>query len=434
MTSKLFREIILDPDGQKVIEREKPLVTLSIRHEIRPSDEIADRLDYRERDDQLIGIAYAFRRTNPDADVRVLTNDTGPMASARMLGMESIAVPNEWLLAPKSTAAERRITALETQVARLRDAEPAFSIYFVGATGAPIERLEAEIVRYDPLGEGDVSELMSRIRSKFPLASHFGPAEPSSRSVSGLGFSRPQVFVPATEKEKTSYREEYPKWLAECESKLRSFHELLQQGEGIPRFHFVATNEGARPGKDVLVSVKAQGDFMIMPPPYRSAEDREKAPVSLALPKPPSTPRGTWRFDDLLGRSAYLMRDVGGFIGGPSVAHLVPEPFTLPNLDTPKHDPNAFYYKPVRPRSPVSECDLVCEQWRHGVEPESFAGEVIVEKEEGSVAGALECWIHAENLSDPIVKRVPVRINIRRAGAFDAANNQVEFLLAGIHL
>lgn len=68
------------------------------------------------------------------------------------------------------------------------------------------------------------------------------------------------------------------------------------------------------------------------------------------------------------------------------------------------------------------------------MEPESFAGEVIVEKEEGSVAGALECWIHAENLSDPIVKRVPVRINIRRAGAFDAANNQVEFLLAGINL
>ncbi|MGB7100292.1 MAG: PIN domain-containing protein [Xanthobacteraceae bacterium] len=192
MTSKLFREIILDPDGQKVIEREKPLVTLSIRHEIRPSDEIVDRLDYRERDDQLIGIAYAFRGANPGADVRVLTNDTGPMASARMLGMEYIAVPNEWLLAPESTAAERRITALETQVARLRDAEPAFSIYFVDATGAPIERLEAEIVRYDPLGEGDVSELMSRIRSKFPLASHFGPAEPSSRSVSGLGFSRPR--------------------------------------------------------------------------------------------------------------------------------------------------------------------------------------------------------------------------------------------------
>lgn len=76
---------------------------------------IADQLDYRERDDQLVGIAYAFRSENSRNDVRVLTHDTGPMASAKMVGMDLIAVPDEWLLAPETTTADRRITALEAQ-------------------------------------------------------------------------------------------------------------------------------------------------------------------------------------------------------------------------------------------------------------------------------------------------------------------------------
>jgi hypothetical protein len=61
-----------------------------------------------------------------------------------------------------------------------------------------------------------------------------------------------------------------------------------------------------------------------------------------------------------------------------------------------------------------------------------FPGEIHIEKGEGTVSGALECCIHAENLSDPIVKRVPVRVSIKRTKAFGVAKNQVDFLVAGI--
>ena len=84
-----------------LLKQENPRIILSIRHEIKPSESLAEALDYRERDDQLVGIAYAFLQINSSADVRVLTHDTGPMASAKMVDMAFIAIPDEWLVSPE---------------------------------------------------------------------------------------------------------------------------------------------------------------------------------------------------------------------------------------------------------------------------------------------------------------------------------------------
>jgi hypothetical protein len=107
------------------------VVKLSIRQDLKATPSLADRLDYGERDDQLIGIADAFLQENPHADVRVLTHDTGPMASAKMVGIAFIEIPDDWLLPPESTATDKRIASLETQVARLKAAEPRFSIELI---------------------------------------------------------------------------------------------------------------------------------------------------------------------------------------------------------------------------------------------------------------------------------------------------------------
>jgi hypothetical protein len=78
---------------------------------------------------------------------------------------------------------------------------------------------------------------------------------------------------------------------------------------------------------------------------------------------------------------------------------------------------------------PGAEFSLECEQWRHGVEPESFRGEIHFDTDGAEIAGALECRIHAENLSDLTTVVVPVRINVRRVRSYDAAKNLVDFLV-----
>jgi hypothetical protein len=101
------------------------------------------------------------------------------------------------------------------------------------------------------------------------------------------------------------------------------------------------------------------------------------------------------------------------------------------NLPTPR-DPNAFYYKPDRPNAPVAEFSLECRQWRHGVEPAVFAGQISVGSDAEMISGALECHIYAGNASQPAVKLVPVQITVKHVKAFATAKELVERLARSI--
>jgi hypothetical protein len=79
--------------------------------------------------------------------------------------------------------------------------------------------------------------------------------------------------------------------------------------------------------------------------------------------------------------------------------------------------------------APGAEFTLECEQWRHGVEPERFEDEIHFDARQGGICWRLECRIHAENLSDPAMMIVPVRINVPRVRSYDMAKNRVDFLL-----
>ena len=94
-----------------------------------------------------------------------------------------------------------------------------------------------------------------------------------------------------------------------------------------------------------------------------------------------------------------------------------------------RRDPNGLYWKPHRPTEPVSSLNLECEQWRHGVEQELFDGQIYFGTERDFIAGALECRIDAENLTDIALIRVPVRIQIRQADAYETAKALVQRLV-----
>ena len=88
-------------------------------------------------------------------------------------------------------------------------------------------------------------------------------------------------------------------------------------------FKFAAINEGTRPGKDVLVTIEAKGAFMVMPRPYRDPAAEDQPPEPLALPLPPSVPRGVWTPGGFFEHLAAQMKSLAGF-GNPFGATAIP--------------------------------------------------------------------------------------------------------------
>ena len=442
VTNRMFKEIIKSDKDHMVIRDAGPCVKLYIKPEYNPDFDLAERLDYGERDDEIIGTISTFKKQNPDADVRLLTDDGTPMATARSLQIAVAEIPEAWLLPPETTEAEKKLNTVQAELARLKKAEPQFRIGCLDAAGKPVERLEYSLERFEALTEAQLSGLMTRIAERFPMATDFGPRETAERQPSGnfaalLAFK--QVFVPATDEEITAYREKHSQWLKSCADILRDYHLTLNHQFGPLAFCFVAVNDGVRPGKDALITIEAKGNFLIMPPPYKADEDddeentdAENPARSIELPRPPTPPRGTWRNEHMTAFDA-LHRTLGDFgsVGGRYDIGLLERSLMMPSLHNirPLHrDPNSFFYKPERPMQPAPSFDLECEQWRHGNEEQGFPGEIHFMRDEVSVAGALECEIHAENLSASALLRVPVRITVTQVSVSERAELLVQAL------
>jgi hypothetical protein len=78
---------------------------------------------------------------------------------------------------------------------------------------------------------------------------------------------------------------------------------------------------------------------------------------------------------------------------------------------------------------PVSKFVYECEQWRHGGDPEPFWGHISFDPHDGKISGALECEIHAENLTTVAKLLVPVRLTIRRKNVLELAESKIALLL-----
>ena len=82
-TYTLFRKIIDSTQGYELVNSSSPRVKLSLEALSRPSPELQDTLDYNKTDDEIVGCLHRFRRENPDSEARLLTNDGGPMMTAK---------------------------------------------------------------------------------------------------------------------------------------------------------------------------------------------------------------------------------------------------------------------------------------------------------------------------------------------------------------
>ena len=436
-TSAMFRGML--NDGQKVVREASPRVILSVEPHHPYCQNLEDRLNYNERDDQLVGTLHYFARRHEGADVRLLTHDTTPLFTARSLGLNVDIIPENWLLTPEATENEKELRSLKSELIRLKKTEPSFSIRCVDQSSTELECYHFHFTWFKPLTDDQIGKLMHRLKYYFPLEADFGSREPAERTpkrrtaLDILGNTK-EVFVPATAEQIEKYtKEAYPEWLDQCERILQNHHRALQCQAPLPMFSFLAENTGTRPAADALVTVEAHGHFQIQPPSSdndiaQSSEDDDSTILKVTqFPRPPAAPIGRWQ------------RTMGNFLTsinrfshmGMGQVSLDRHGTTLPALDfrPPSHDPNAFYFKPHRPSSPQTSFSLSCDQWRHDDGEEPFDGEVHFSADQDKAEGALLFRIQASNLSKSSSKRIPVRIKVAHISAFESARAMVDKLV-----
>ena len=164
--SAMFREML--DETHKLVHAESPRVVLSVEPQHTYNRDLEDRLDYQERDDQLLGTVYEFARSNPSSDVRLLTHDTTPLYTARGLNLTADLISDDWLLPPETTETEKKLTAIEAENARLKTAEPSFSICCANQSDAVVDRYCASYTWSEPLTDAEVDGLMQRLKVRFP--------------------------------------------------------------------------------------------------------------------------------------------------------------------------------------------------------------------------------------------------------------------------
>lgn len=427
--TKLLRELVTSEQAALVIRKAAPRVILSIMPASRIQPGLNEQLDPSSNDDAILIRMLQYKRDNETANVQLITHDTGPMATAASLEIPFIPIPDSWLMREQDDAATKEANKLKTELHRLRSQEPQLNIKVLNEDENEISRLNAEVSRYDPLTAVEVQALMDGIQEQFPMATEFGTSEttPQPRhfpSLAGLRGITVTEFTPVSDPEIRKYQHEsYPEWLSACRDQLKDLHRRLIARVEWPEIDFVIANSGTRPATRSLVKFVAQGNIEILPL-ETSGDDEDVTPARgieyITLPNPPSPPRGVWtrKTNHPASRIAEMM---AGRFNDPFAATIRHHSLDLNHLRPPKpRDPDGFYWKGGRPSMPESLIELTCENWRHSVRDEHFLFRVNGSNPD-SVSGAIQCEIHAENLSDPVMMTLPVRIERIAKSTFDHA-------------
>ena len=414
---QIVRAMLSQRNSSTTVKEGQPVVKLFLDRPGPPSSELQGVLDYSKADDELIGYVHRHSSAHAEAEVHVLTHDTGVMATAKHLDIAYQEISDLWLVGSQQEAADPEKMKLKERVKELEAQEPKIEIKFLN-TPDDDNLICIEHSVYEPLAPAKIEAYIQKVRTIVPMETNFESSRASHEGTSTRTITRlMKDYKPVTEAQIREYQDkEYPDWLKDCESLLSDLHALLQDRQSLPTFELEATNVGSRPAHDVLVRFIAEGKFQIRveePPDTEPSGDSEV--MELELPGPPSAPAGRWT------GPLHNLSSIGRSFEFPSIRD-------LPYLDTAGRDPNAFYYKPRRPVDATDSFSLECEQWRHKSNPEVFEATLCFSPDTEEFNGRLSCEIHASNLSTPVRSNVRIRIRTKRVSTEPAAEDLLQRL------
>lgn len=429
--SSEIRTLINTVDQRIEVRRADP--TVYKRIELRPVTEpLNDTLSLNHADQALIN--YALWLQQEGYDVLLLTDDTICGATAQGVGLSVKFLPDSWKRPPEPDERDKENARLRAELQRLSSAAPKVELSFCDTEGNQLTELEATLKRWPALTESELDELLADVQRLCPQATSFEPSQPSAKNTQTgrldymphlSAITSRSVYEPATEEEIQLYKtQDYPNWLKSVRSSLAFLHQTLEERSEWPVVIAVAKNTGTRPATDTLLTIHARGAIRLFNSEEcdEDADNEEQARAKNAdfkLPLPPAPPRGRtkttnpfWAYHELNASNFATARQI---------------PFDISNFPPIKpRELDAFYWR-LGQSDWVKTMELECSSWRHGQEPVQFAFKVYPE-EKGATSAVIEISVHANNIADPRVARLPIRINYEDRSTLDKGRALVEQL------
>lgn len=397
----LEEDLIAIPAKKKSIE-----VVLSSGDHLRASQGFDDQLDYSTADDKLVGTVHKYQHDHPDRPVVFLSHDTGPLMTAKRLGVPFKQVPDDWILPPETDEDQKQIKALQEQLKQREGQQPDCQIEFVDAPWT------ITVPRYRALTDAQIDTLIEDVEQRHPCATVFETEQPRRNPYDLVAFQiGTKRFVPVSSGQISDYHDCYQKWVQGLRDALSKIHEKIGKSSAMPWIKIGLKNIGTGPALNVDVRVEVQGKkFSICAP---SDEIEKLITAKLRLPQPPAVPKG--HSVDLLAIGTTRL----------SSARLAPK-----NLDFLRAvrapDANKFYWKDGRPETPVHQVSQECVEWRHHDDQEYVRVRLFVGRADDVVKDAIRVTIRASNLTQPLQAVQPVRVEFVDVDIFPDAEQLVD--------
>jgi hypothetical protein len=285
-----FKQLRQAPNRIMVLRGENPRVEVTFLPRLDPQRPKSPLLDLSEPDDRHIEEALAFRAANPEQRTAILTHDFGLLGTADEVDLDSIEIPDSWLLEPEKDDRQKQIEDLTRQVKLLQKQYPQMSLSVFDQGGRAIEALSLSIVEYDPPSDAQVQSLLAELRSHNPRQEDFGepPIEQRWAIFSMSGY--PRKYQPPSLETIERYQQDYEKWLEKIEEFLRAFPDRLTGSTQVATITVRLENIGTEPAKSVLIDFSTTPGFLL-----RCPVEPDKAPqTDLQLPRRPEPPQGQY--------------------------------------------------------------------------------------------------------------------------------------------
>lgn len=245
-----MRQAAIDKDQQIELRRQGPRLLLRIAPHL--SDEDEQRVfglpsaDYRIVEEARILTAQL-------TDVCLLTNDTGPFLRAQRLGMKAQLVDEHWLLPREPSGTDRRLAALERQVATLASGGPIIEAE-LGTIGRA-DLLALPITEYGQLTPFSRDQLLEVLTGETLIDAE----QRLQNRLRGRDDNIVIISVYAPE----DYLADVKAWREEVRQALEYASSHAQIASRLHPFQLTIVNRGAKPAEHVKIKIESSGHVIL---------------------------------------------------------------------------------------------------------------------------------------------------------------------------
>src|SRR6266550_1517686 len=277
----------------------RPGVNIS-RYQRHPSDsELAERgLNAIWSDDVLIGTILLYRAEHPDAEVMLVTQDTGPKLTALDHDLKVLALPENLRLPAEQDPIQKENEQLRQMILKQQGARPELHLAFTGHDQPYIEIL---LDAPNPFPADKAKQTLTEIAAKHPRVT------PGESKVDAYILPRPEEHV-RYNGERETYLIEYEKYLINKWNHENAVRRSLS-------LSFSLFNSGMRPAEDIDIHLYIPDGIIV--------HEREPSSRTPGEPTPPKPVRSAAQMMaeritgpvGLLGDMSFGSASTGPFVG-----------------------------------------------------------------------------------------------------------------------